>query len=610
MSCINPLEAALNATHVFPETAIASINISEPALQAEKNTGRNVVADWNFTWSAMLIDGLIMAGATNIVMCPGAQAAPLMMASRANPKAKISIIIDERSAAFHALGQARATGVPTMVICTSGSAVGQMYPAIMEASAVLAPLIVLAADRAPERQDSCAAQAIDQTKVFGSQVRASHHLPAPDDSIESLTSIAARIVEQSLFPTPGPVFVNQPFREPLYAASLRKHERASRRTPLIARPLLMARADDVQQIADRISGRPGLILCGSREADPDLAVAIGELASAIDCPIVADPLSGLRFGPRDQRRLFSRADSLPRSKAFADRCHPDWIITLRGPAVSQGFFSWLEDVGLTDYIVVEDSTRWPDPIRRATRMVRADPAGFCRDLARRVKPAPSDWADRFARYECLIDDMIRRKGGPHLWEAPIIERLIRAVPDQGILFSGNSMSVRDFDTFSGTSSKPFRLLANRGVNGIDGSIATLLGIAAHNDRGTLAMIGDVAFCHDLGSLQIANGLDVLMVVLNNGGGAIFDYQGAIHTRDYLDFLAPPSVDMSSAAKACGWRHWRAATPEEFDGALDAAQSVNGCRMIEAVIDRKTSVARHQAYWAAIRDLPSNVDAAE
>lgn len=558
----------------------------------------------------MLIDGLIMAGATNIVMSPGAQAAPLMMACRANAQAKITIIIDERSAAFYALGLARATGTPTIIICTSGSAVGQMYPAVMEASAVLAPLIILAADRAPERQDCCAAQAIDQTRVFGAHVRASHHLPAPDASIDSLSAMAARIVEQSVYPSPGPVFVNQPFREPLYAKTLRKHTQALAIGPAIAQPILLAQADDVQSVADRLSKRPGLIVCGSSGADERLAAAIRHLAQALACPIVADPLSGLRFGALQDHNLITRADSLSHCKAFSEKCQPEWVINFCGPPISQSFLSWLKKSPLTDYIVVDDSTRWPDPIRRATRMVRADPATFCRDLAGRVAPAPADWAERFRRFEHHIDDILRRDPGNLLWEAPIIESLLAAIPERGVLFSGNSMSVRDFDTFSGSTTKPLHLMANRGVNGIDGSIATLLGIAARSERTTLAMIGDVAFCHDMGSLQIASDLDVLLVVLNNGGGAIFDYQGAAHTQEYLDFLCPPSVDMSAVARACSWTHWSVTSRSGFDDTLQEAMSVKGCRMIEAIIDRKTSVARHQAFWNAIRGLTITADAAE
>jgi 2-succinyl-5-enolpyruvyl-6-hydroxy-3-cyclohexene-1-carboxylate synthase len=194
-----------------------------------------------------------------------------------------------------------------------------------------------------------------------------------------------------------------------------------------------------------------------------------------------------------------------------------------------------------------------------------------------------------------------------LWEAPIIGALLEAAPENGILFSGNSMSIRDFDTFSGACDKPVRLLANRGANGIDGSIATILGMAARSGRTTLAMIGDVAFSHDMGSLQIANDLDVLMVALNNGGGAIFDYQEAARTAEYQDFLCPPKIDIALAAGACGWAHWRAETLGAFTGALRQALSVKGCRVIEAVIDRHASVARHQAFWNEVSDLSVTMD---
>ncbi|MDR3436259.1 2-succinyl-5-enolpyruvyl-6-hydroxy-3-cyclohexene-1-carboxylic-acid synthase [Telmatospirillum sp.] len=542
-----------------------------------------------------MIDGLIMSGATNVVMSPGAQAAPLMMACRANAKAKITVIIDERSAAFFALGLARATQTPTIIICTSGSAVGQLYPAIMEAAASQVPLIILAADRAPEKQDCGAAQATDQIRVFGMQVRAAHHLPVPDASIESLPSLAARIIEQSLFPNPGPVYVNQPFREPLYAKTLRKFA-SPRLVPMTSQPLLQATDDDILHVTDRVSGRPGLIVCGSQEIAGDFAMAVQFLATAAGAPIIADPLSGLRFGPSCRDGLVSCADSLPRALAFADDCHPEWVISFGGPLISQAFSAWLKKEPVADYIVVDNSPRWTDPLKRATRMVRAEPAAFCRALAGHVSPAPAAWRQRFVTLEQRISTTLRHGKDGLLWEAPIIASLLTAAPEGGAIFSANSMSIRDFDTFSGSSDKPLRVLGNRGVNGIDGSIATLLGIASRSDRTTLGMIGDVAFAHDMGSLQIANHLDVVLVVLNNGGGGIFDYQGAVETREYLDFLCPPTVDVAAVAGACRWHYWRADTAADFDSALGKAMSAKGCRLIEAVIDRKASVGRHHAFW--------------
>jgi 2-succinyl-5-enolpyruvyl-6-hydroxy-3-cyclohexene-1-carboxylate synthase len=558
------------------------------------------VADWNFTWSSALIDGLIAAGVHHFVVAPGAHAAPLIMACRTNPQARVTVIIDERSAAFFALGKARTLGQPVVIICTSGSAIGHLYPAIMEASSAMASLIILAADRPPDRQDCCAAQAIDQIKVFGSLVRAAHHLPTPDHTIDALASIAARIVEQSQYPAPGPVSVNQPFREPLYATTLTRFVPARQPTRL-SQPVLRAADEDVQDMARRVSRKRGIILCGSQEMAPDAIEAIHRLARATGAPIIADPLSGLRFGLAADLAVLSHADSLLRAADFADVCRPDWILALGGPPMSPATQGWLRKCAAADFFVVDDGARWPDPSRLATRMIRSAASPLCNDLAACVQPGPADWTKAFLTLEGLGETAALMLARELLWEAPIIRLLLQRAPADGLVFSANSMSIRDFDSFSGTATKRLRLLANRGVNGIDGSIATLLGMASVSGLPTIGMIGDVAFAHDVGSLQIANDLDVLMIVVNNGGGAIFDYQGAAKTGQYHDFLCPPRIDIAGMARACGWHHRRASTLTEFETCLDEAWANGGCRILEATINRRSSVSRHHEFWRYVEE---------
>ncbi|MBY0431117.1 MAG: 2-succinyl-5-enolpyruvyl-6-hydroxy-3-cyclohexene-1-carboxylic-acid synthase, partial [Rhodospirillales bacterium] len=190
-----------------------------------------------------------------------------------------------------------------------------------------------------------------------------------------------------------------------------------------------------------------------------------------------------------------------------------------------------------------------------------------------------------------------------LWEGPIVRRLIEAAPEDAIMFSGNSMSVRDFDSFSGCITKRLRLFANRGTNGIDGSISTLIGIAAaQHPTTTVAMIGDMAFAHDCGSLQLAGERNIVLVVLNNGGGGIFEYLPTVRTPEYQDFLSPPTVNIGFAAQAGGWRHWRAADLTGFSTALEEAMNTPGPCLIEAVIDRKNSVHQHKHFWAAVETI--------
>lgn len=569
----------------------------------DNTTFRGVVqadAELNFRWAAVLIDSLVANGAVHAVMSPGAQMAPLALACRANSQLKVTVIIDERSAAFYALGLARATRKPTILICTSGSATGHWYPAVMEASAGMTPLILLTADRAPENQDRCSAQAIDQIRVFGPHVRASHHLPLPDGSIDSLQPFASRIYEQSLWPSPGPVHVNMPFRDPLIAKTRVKHPTVL--PPTIARPVIRPQLEDIMSVAQAISGRPGIIVCGATEIDDEsFPAALHDLARATGCPVITDPLSNLRFNVPDDVCVISRADSFLRSKAFADSHQPEWVISFGGPPTAKPVLSWLQDSHATDYIVVDPSVRWADPLLRVTRLLRSDPGSFCRGISARggVEAAHPSWKESFEACERYVNVLAKAACEQSLWEAPIIRRLIKTAAPGSIVFSGNSMSIRDFDSFSGTSTKNLRLLANRGTNGIDGAIGTILGVAAAQPGvPMLAMMGDMAFSHDVGSLQLARDHNVTLVVLNNGGGAIFDYLPTVDAPEYNDFLSPPTVNIGMAARAAGWRHWSTDDLAGFDTALAEASGGGGPCLIEAVIDRKVSVRNHKSFWRA------------
>ena len=590
----------VEAIGVNQDVAASSVTGS---AQVDNTTFRGVVqadAELNFRWAAVLIDSLVSNGCIQAVMSPGAQMAPLALACRANKNLQVTVIIDERSAAFYALGLARATRKPTILICTSGSATGHWYPAVMEASAGMTPLILLTADRAPENQDRCSAQAIDQIRVFGPHVRASHHLPLPDGSIDSLQPLASRIYEQSLWPSPGPVHVNLPFRDPLIPKTRVKHPTVA--PPMITRSLIRPQLEDIMDVARIISGRPGAIVCGATEIDSDDFVhAVHDLARATGCPIITDPLSNLRFDVPADVCVVSRADTFLRSKEFADSHKPEWVINFGGPPTAKPVLTWLQEARGAEYIVVDPSVRWADPLMQMTRLLRSDPGSFCRGLSARgnLVKVNDEWAASFAACERYVDMLASTIGESSLWEAPIVRRLIEKASPGATVFSGNSMSIRDFDSFSGLTSKHLRLLANRGTNGIDGSIGTLLGVAAAN-RGVpmVAMIGDMAFSHDVGSLQLAHDHNVTLVVLNNGGGAIFDYLPTAGIDEYNDFLSPPTVNIGMAARASGWRHWSADDLSTFDTALSEAGAGGGPCLIEAVIDRQASVRNHKSFWKA------------
>lgn len=577
---------------------------AKPPTEVDNTTFRGVVsgdAELNFAWSAFLIDSLVAAGCTHAVMCPGAQMAPLALACRANPDLSVSVVIDERSAGFYALGLSSVTQRPTILICTSGSAVGQFYPAVMEANYGMIPLIVITADRAPENQDRSSAQAIDQIRAFGQHVRASHNLPLPDASIDTLSPLASRIYEQATGSTPGPVHVNQAFRDPLVAATRTK--RPIPTPPVVTTAVLSVAGSDAARLAETLAGRRGLIVCGANEVSdgPGFAEAVYELSRRLACPIIADTFSNLRFGAPADVPVIARADSFLRATRFTDTHRPEWVLNFGGPPVSKPVLTYLQNANCADYIGVDPTNKWQDPILRLTEIVRANPEAVCRAILGTglLRPAPEGWARSFTACDAYIDGLSRTAFDTMFWEAPIFRRLVEATPEGAVFFCGNSMAVRDADSFSGRTANRLRLFANRGVNGIDGSIGTLVGVAtAQRPVKTLSVIGDMAFTHDQGSLNLARDLDIVLVVLNNGGGAIFEYLPMAKTPECMDFISPPTLNIELAAKAAGWRHWRADDLPGFTSALDEAMAARGPCLIEAVIDRKESVRQHKLFWGA------------
>ncbi|WP_052293761.1 2-succinyl-5-enolpyruvyl-6-hydroxy-3-cyclohexene-1-carboxylic-acid synthase [Azospirillum sp. B510] len=582
-------------------------SIAAAPAEIDNTTFRGIVsgdAELNFTWSAFLIDSLVEAGCTHAVMCPGAQMAPLALACRANPKLKVSIVIDERSAGFFALGLSSVTQKPTILVCTSGSAVGQFYPSVMEANYGMIPMIIITADRAPENQDRSSAQAIDQIRAFGQHVRASHNIQLPDASIDSLSPLVSRIYEQATGATPGPVHVNQAFRDPLVARIRRK--RPVPTPPAVTTPVLTVDEAHARRLAERLAGRRGVIVCGAGAIDePGFPAAIHELSRQLGAPIIADPFSNLRFGAPADVPVIARADSFLRAARFTETHQPEWVMNFGGPPISKPVLTYLQNTGCTDYIGVDPTTKWQDPILRMTEIVRASPEALCKALisSGALHPAPASWAQSFVACDTYIDGLSGTAFDTMFWEAPILRRMVQATPEGAVFFCGNSMAVRDADSFSGRTDVPLRLFANRGVNGIDGSIGTLVGVAAaQRPIKTLSVIGDMAFSHDVGSLQLAGDLNIVLVVLNNGGGAIFEYLPVAKAPEVMDFIAPPTLNIGLAAQAAGWRTWRAGDLAAFNGALEEAMAASGPCLIEAVIDRKESVRQHKLFWGAAEGI--------
>lgn len=543
------------------------------------------IAERNLRWAKTLMAAFAALGLRHVVISPGSRSTPLVLACEGIPALRTWVQVDERSAAFFALGLAKGTGIPVAVIATSGSAPAHWHPAVVEAAMAGVPLLLLSADRPPEQQDCGANQTVDQERLFGVHVRAYHGLPAPDDSLPALPSIAARAFGQTLWPQPGPVHINLPFREPLVPA-----EEASIDAPAVPR---LAYPEPAAPTGLPDLKGSGLIVCGSH-ATPAPETVVG-LATALRVPILADPLSGLRFGPHDRSAVCAHADAWCRAKGLTAGLKPDWVLSLGGAPVSKPVLRFLEACGARDFLVADETGGWPDPLRRATAVLQAVPEAVCAALMD-GEPAPADWLPRFLAAERLCENLLPT------FDVPEAAVLREAAAQAGLLFVGNSMPVRQADAFVGASGKRLRLFANRGSSGIDGSVSTFLGLAAAGEGPAVGLIGDLALFHDMNGLLLARDdrLSGVLVVLNNGGGGIFEYLPQAGLPGFArHWLTPTGLAPAKIAALFDLPYRRAAPGADFVAALAEALAAGGVHLLEVPVDRVASVAAHKAYWAAV-----------
>jgi 2-succinyl-5-enolpyruvyl-6-hydroxy-3-cyclohexene-1-carboxylate synthase len=525
----------------------------------------------NFQWSQAMIAGFSAAGATHAVISPGSRSTPLTLAMLRQPGLECQVAVDERSAAFFALGIAKATRCPVLLLATSGTAPANWLPAVIEASQSGIPLILISADRPPELQACGANQTIDQIGLFGAHVRASHNPGTPVEGFDPayLNSLAARICEQASWPHPGPVHVNQPFREPLLPASATTPETATKKI-FVSVPLALPAPADVKALANAIGGRRGIIVCGEVAAESGFAEALTALAARLDCPILAEPLSNLRFGPHDRSHLCVRYNTWLRDAQVRDAVKPDWLLRFGSFPVTRQLQTLLD--GATPlHALVELRPRWTDPQHRLTHVVRADPLAFCQALLDAAPPpAPAGWHAGFATLEA--------KAG--LEASGHVAVLIDELPPGTPIFVGNSLAIRQMDSHSGSSDKLLFFFGNRGASGIDGNISTSLGIAAVHGR-VVAVIGDLTSQHDLGGLALAQGRDAVIVAVNNGGGGIFDHLPQAALPEFEQgWRTPQQFSFEHAALSFGLGYALAADDMSFRNALRHALDAGGPRLIE------------------------------
>jgi 2-succinyl-5-enolpyruvyl-6-hydroxy-3-cyclohexene-1-carboxylate synthase len=528
------------------------------------------------------VDELARCGLAGACTSPGSRSTPLVLTLARQPGLATWSHVDERVAGFFALGVAKQTGRPAAVACTSGTAAAHYLPAVIEAREARVPLIVLTADRPPELREVGAGQTIDQLKLYGDAAKwffeVGTHRATPE-RLRWMRQLAARAYATAVSSRPGPVHLNFPLREPLVLDEPL--------APADDDPLPRSHRRAAPRAIDLDPGERAVIVAGRHERHDGLPEALAAAAAALGAPLLADPLSGARRGPA----AVAHYDALLRDPAFAAGHRPDTVVRVGDLPTSKPLRQWLADLEGARQIAFDPEGAWQDPAGVVNEVLDADPAAWA--TARAGPPRASAWLDAWRAADAAAADGIAAALGDGLSE-PGVAHALAALPPDVTVFTASSMPVRDVETFWPTRDAPPRVLAHRGANGIDGTLAAAFGAAAAGAR-IVVHIGDVALAHDLGALLCASrlGIAVTIVLVDNGGGGIFDFLPVATQRDaYEQHVATPTgLDAERVAALFGLAY-------EPVTDLAAIREAPGT-LLHARTDRAENVALHRRVWEAV-----------
>jgi len=590
-------------------------------------------------WGETIVEELVAAGVDTACIAPGSRSTPLTVAFADHPEAETFSILDERSAAFFALGRSRRSGEPTALVCTSGTAAANFHPAVVEASQSRVPLVVLTADRPAELQDSGANQTVDQADLYGDAPRYHRTLPEPAPEPRRLRSLRVtvdRAVSHAGGADPGPVHLNVPFAKPLEPTEVPDDVPDSLSTddPLAVAgrdgPFVRTRQgtptadeatlDDVAATLE--SADRGLLVAGPTNPGRVDREAVVDFLDATGVPLLADPLSGLRFGPHVDEGTHDGgiADRLVCGGYDAyvgsdDWSTPDVVVRVGASPTSKPLRKHLAAADARQF-VVDAAGDWPEAEFTATDHVEADPsqvlAGVAERFERRTterddppRAATEAWRDRYRAAERTHWDVVADGREERLFEGGVLAAVVEGAPDPATVFVSNSMPVRDCDRFGRPRDADLTVLGNRGASGIDGILSSGLGAGSATGDPLVVVTGDLAYYHDMnGLLSVTRcGVDATIVLVNNDGGGIFHVL-PIEEFDppFTDqFRTPHGLDFEPTGELYGLEYTRVSTADGFERAYAESLAGEGTQVVEVTVDGERSHRFREALQRRVRD---------
>lgn len=524
----------------------------------------------------VFIDELVRNGIRDLVLAPGSRSGALAMSAAADERLDLHVSLDERSAGFWAVGYGKVGKSPAVVLTTSGTAVANLLPAVVEADRSRTPLVVISADRPAEARQSGANQTIDQIKIFGERVRFFADVPAAADVPGEPSGWRSLVCQAVDAARTGPVHLNLGFREPLVPATddgrtIAEPYRGDLGGRSDGRPWTRTQRGEKAARELRVSGRT-LVVAGPG-ADPDLVHAAIDLGMVV----VAEGHSGCRFPG-----TVSTAHHLLGSEALSAALMPELVVALGTPGLSRSLATLLTGV---ETIVAGPS--WFDPGRTAAQMMEIGkwaPAGLDEGWA-------ASWQKAEATARQIIDQVL--DSFPNITEPRAARDAVAAIPDGGVMGVGSSMPVRDVDWFASPRTG-LDFVSNRGASGIDGFISLAAGAAAVR-KPVVGLVGDISFLHDINGLLIKPAPDLVLVLVNNGGGGIFSFLPQAGYPEHFEriFGTPSGVDFGGLSQALGAVHTLVERPEQLQQTIRDRLAASGISIVEVRTDRARNVEVHR-----------------
>ena len=565
----------------------------------------------NSFWAYLIVEELIRNQVTYFCISPGSRSTPLTIAAATHPAVESTICYDERGASYFAIGYARAVKKPAVVICTSGTALANCLPAVIEASNDMIPIIIISADRPPELRETGANQTIDQVKIFQNYTRWEHDLPCPTEAIKPamvLTTIDQAIY-RSITITGGPVHINCMFRDPLIPLTqpISKNYLSLLSTWYNSRIPYTSYAGSLSQIstysykdlAKKINKiKKGILVAGKLNTKEEQN-AVVKLSERLGWPVFADILSGLRL-QKSIKTLLSYFDQFLLSESFSVNIKPDMILHLGGKITSKRFNTFIEKQVDLEYIRIKNHPARFDDQHKVSIHIQSDLLTFCSNIISHLHSSiNSSWSEQFYMYNTRINKKIDQYLGEDdkLNEISLARILSKQMQKDHGLFLANSMPIRDMDMYGALNSDYFTIDANRGASGIDGTIATAAGFTAGLKKPVTVILGDLALLHDLNSLSILHTLKVpfLIIVINNHGGGIFSFLPVANFPDLFEeyFAAAHSMDFKFITKMFNIDYQQPVTIRDFIDIFRKKVKNNRPCLIEIQTNRKKNYQLHE-----------------